>query len=354
MEKTLTKMMPQHPVPTSLVRLHHDRTTSEWETTNQSQLRRNRVLKLNLHHRNHQPEQIPMPELHSEDEDDPLDEDKFWAEEQAHAASLQRLVPLANTPESELESQAGTIADTPDAESEPAGAHELTGEGTTNADATDPTTSDGLTEGNEGDYAINWEELEAMYRGTSTCWDDCRTGILLPTTPELHPVPSPPDAILDEPGADTGTVPDAPPASPPEAMLDEPEADAGTAPDASPAMELRLLQSSGVPEQEPATLRSDTPPSKQAEHSPQQAESLPPPADALLTGPTYSSSETPPLPGPGTGYSSTSLSEEADEGNNTAEKDDPTEVDNTATEANSTGVMVNPELNIGTSPMETE
>ena len=66
------------------------------------------------------------------------------------------------------------------------------------------------------------------------------------------------------------------------------------------------------------------------------------------------------------GYSSTSLSEEVGEENsaaeedgpvkvnNTAEGDTPTKVDNTATEANGTGVMVNPELNIGTSPMETE
>ena len=113
------------------------------------------------------------------------------------------------------------------------------------------------------------------------CRDDRHAGILLPAAPELHPVPSPPDAILDEPGADTGTAPDAPLVSQLEAMLDEPEADTSTAPDASPAMKLRLLQSLGVPEQEPATLRSDTPLSKQAEHSPQQAESSLLPSDAL-------------------------------------------------------------------------
>ena len=38
----------------------------------------------------------------------------------------------------------------------------------------------------------------------------------------------------------------------------------------------------------------------------------------------------------------------------TAEEDAPAEVDNTATEADSTGVMANPKLNIGTSPMETK
>ena len=114
-------------------------------------------------------------------------------------ASLECLVPLADTSESEPESQASTIANTPEAESEPAEAHELTGEGTTDTDATDPTTSDRLTESDKGDYAINWEELEAMYQGTSTCRNDRHEGILPPMTPELHPVPSPPDTMLDEP-----------------------------------------------------------------------------------------------------------------------------------------------------------
>ena len=288
----------------------------------------------------------------------PLDEEmvKARAKELAHTASLEHLAPLADMPKTKPESQAGTIANTPEMESEPAEVHELTGEGTTDADATDPTTSDRLTEGDEGDYAIDWDELEAMYRGTSTCWDDRHKGILLAMTPELHPVPSPLDAMLDEPEADAGTVPDASPASPPDAMLDEPEADASTALDASPVMEQQLLQGLGVPEQEPATLESDTPPSQQqAELSPQQAESSLPPADASPTGPTYSSSsETPPLPGPCTGYSSTSLSEEVGEENSAVEEDAPAKVDNTATEANSTGVTVNPELNIGTSPMETK
>ena len=257
--------------------------------------------------------------------------------------SLQHLAPLPDTPESEPESQAGTIADTPEVESEPAETHELTGEGTTDADATDPTTSDRFTEGSEGDCAISWEELEEMYRGAPTCRDDRCKGILPSAAPEHHPVPSPPDTILDKPGAGTGTVPDAPMASPLEAMLDEPEADAGTVPDASPAMELRLPQS---PEQEQATLRRDTP-------SAEQAESSPLPSDALPPGPTYSSSETPPLPGLGTGYSSTSLSEEAGEGNNTTEEDGPAKVDDATIEADSTGVAVT-EPNIGASPMETE
>ena len=183
-----------------------------------------------------------------------------------------------------------------------------------------------------------------MYRGTSTCRDDHCKGILPAMTPELHLVPSPPDT-----------------------MLDELKADASTVPDASFAMEQRLLQDPGVPEQEPATLESDTLPSQQAKLSPQQAESSLPPADTLLTGLTYSSSsETLPLPGPRMGYSSTSLSEEAGEENssteenapaevdNTAKEDAHAEVDNTTTEADSTGVTANPKLNIGASPMETK
>ena len=80
---------------------------------------------------------------------------------------------MPNTPESAPESQADNITDTPEAESESAEAHELTGEGTTNA--TDPTTSDGFTEGDEGDEGdgdIDYDELEAMYHGAPTCRDD--------------------------------------------------------------------------------------------------------------------------------------------------------------------------------------
>ena len=70
--------------------------------------------------------------------------------EQARVESLQRLVPLLNTPESAPESQADNIANTPEAELEPAEAHKLTGKGTK-----DPTTSDGFTEGDEGDGDID-------------------------------------------------------------------------------------------------------------------------------------------------------------------------------------------------------
>ena len=253
-------------------------------------------------------------------------------------------------PESVPESQAGTIANTPEAESELAEAHELTGEGTT--DATDPTTSDRFTEGDEGDCNIDYEELEEMYRGAPTCRDDRREGILPSAAPKHHPVPSPPDTILDEPGVGTGTAPDAPVVSPLEAMLDEPKAGADTVPDTSPAMELQLLQSPEQ-EQEQATLRRDAPSAEQAEHFPQWIKSSPLPSDASPPGPTYSSLETPPLPGLGTGYSLTSLSEEAGEGNNTAREDAPTEVDDATIEADSTRMTVT-EPNIGTSPMETE
>ena len=120
-------------------------------------------------------------------------------------------------PESAPESQAEHIADTPEAEPEPAEAHELTGEGTTNA--TDPTTSDG---GSEGDGDIDYDELEAMYCGASTCRDDRHKGIFPSAAPEHHPVPSPPTATSDEPGTGTNMVPDATTASQLEAMLDEP------------------------------------------------------------------------------------------------------------------------------------
>ena len=255
-------------------------------------------------------------------------------------------MPLSSTPKSAPESQAEHIANTPEAKSEPAEAHELTGEGTT--DATDPTTSDG---GSEGDSDIDYDELEAMYRGAPTCRDDQCKGIFPSAAPEHHPVPSPPTATSDEPGTGTGMVPDAATASPLEAMLDEPEADAGTAPDASPAVKLRLLQS---PEQEQVTLTRDTPLAEQAEHSPQQVESLPPPSDALPPGPPepgYSSSETPPLPD--SGYSSTSMSEETNDGNNVAEVGAPSDADDATVEANSTAMTVT-EPDFGTSPMETE
>ena len=343
-EKTLTKAMPQRPVPMSLVRLHHDRTISERETIGP---KRGSEAEPPPPAAKDRPEKIPTLELRSEDEDNPLDWDKYLAQ-LARMESLQCLAPLPDMPKSRPESRAGTIADTLEAESEPAEAHELTGEGTT--DATNPTTSNRFPEGDEEVCAISWEELEEMYRGVPTCRDDRHEGILPSAAPEHHPVPSPPDAILDKLGAGTGTMPDAPMVSSLEAMLDEPEAGAGTVPKASPAMELRLLQSL---EQEQATSRRHTLSATQAEHSPQQAKSSPPPSDASSPGPTYSSSETPPLPGPGTGYSSTSLSEEAGEGNNTAGEDTPAKVDDTTIEADSTGVTVT-EPNNGASPMETE
>ena len=318
----------------------------------QSQQKGNRVLKLKPHpHRPKVDQQwTPMPELCSEDEEDPLSWEKYLAslecKEQAHAESLQCLAPLPNTPESAPESQADNIADTPEAESELAEVHELTGEGTTNA--TDP--SNGFTEGKEGDGDIDYDELEAMYRGAPMCWDDRHEGIFPSTAPEHHPVLSPPTATLDKPGAGTSMVPDAPTASPLEAMLDEPEADAGAVPDASPAMELRLLQSPG---QEQATLGRDTLLAEQAKHSPQWVESLPPPSDASLPGPDYSLSETPPLPGLGAGYSSTSLLEETNNRNNIAEVSVPADVDDAAIEADSTKMTVT-EPDVGASPMETE
>ena len=231
-------------------------------------------------------------------------------------------------------------------ESEPAEAHELTGEGTTNA--TDPTTSDG---GGKGDGDIDYDELEAMYCGAPMCRDDRREGIFLLAAPEHHPVPSPPTATLDEPGTGTNMALDAATASLLEAMLDEPEADAGAVPDASPATELQLLQS---PEQEQATLMRDTPLAEQAKHSPQWVESSPPPSDASPPGPPepgYSSSETPPLPDPG--YSSTSMSEETNDGNNITEVDAPADTDDATIEADSTTMTVT-EPDFGASPMETE
>ena len=85
-----------------------------------------------------------MPELCSDDEEDPLNWDKYLrsleCKERAHAESLQCLAPLSSTPESAPESQADNIADMPEAESEPVEAHELTGEGTTDATTPPPVT----------------------------------------------------------------------------------------------------------------------------------------------------------------------------------------------------------------------
>ena len=219
-------------------------------------------------------------------------------------------MPLPSPPKPAPESQVECIADTPEVESDPAEAHELTGEVTTNA--TDPTTSDG---GGEGDGDIDYDKMEAMYCGAPTCQDDWHEGIFPSAAPEHHPVPSPPTATSDEPGTGTGWMPDATTVSQLKAMLDEPEANAGTAPDASPAMELRLLQS---PDPEQTTSMRNVSLVEQAKHSP-RVESLPP-SDVSPLGPPepgYSSSETPPLPDPE--YLSSSLSEEANDRNDITE-----------------------------------
>ena len=176
-EKTLTKTMPQGPVPMLLVRLHCNHTTSEWETTSLEPAEGEQGLEVETPPppTEGRPGQTPMPELRSEDEEDPLSWEKYLAslacKEQAHTGSLQCLVLLPNTLESAPQSQADNIADTPEAESEPAEAHELTGEGTTNA--TDPTTSDGFTEGNEGDGDIDYDELKGMATLTMMSWRRC-------------------------------------------------------------------------------------------------------------------------------------------------------------------------------------
>ena len=101
-----------------------------------------------------------MPELCSEDEEDPLNEDKFRRSQEckarARVEALQRLVPLLSPPKPAPESQAKNITDTPEAESDPAEAHELTGEGTTNA--TDPTTSDGVVRETATLITMSWRQ----------------------------------------------------------------------------------------------------------------------------------------------------------------------------------------------------
>ena len=193
MEKTLTKTMPQGTVPMPPVKLCRDHTTSEQESASPEPAEEEQVIEVKTSSlpAESRPEWTPMPELHSEGEEDPLNEDKYLRSQEhkarARAESLQCLAPLSSMPESAPESQAEHIANTPEAEPEPAEAHELTGEGTT--DATDPTTSNG---GGEGDGDIDYDELEAMYHGAPMCWDDQRKGIFPSAAPEHHPVPSPP------------------------------------------------------------------------------------------------------------------------------------------------------------------
>ena len=71
--------MPQCPAPTLPVRLHHDHTTSEWETTDPEPAEEEQGSEAESPPpvAEEPPERVPMPELRSEDEDDPLDEDKF-------------------------------------------------------------------------------------------------------------------------------------------------------------------------------------------------------------------------------------------------------------------------------------
>ena len=91
---------------------------------------------------------------------------------------------------------------------------------------------------------------------------------------------------------------------------------------------------------------------EQAEHSP-RVESLPPSDASLLRPPEtgYSSLETPPLPDPE--YLSSSLSEEANDGNNVTEVGAPADADDTTVEANNTEMTVT-EPDCGGSPMEIE
>ena len=100
MEKTLTNMIPQHLAPTSLERLRLNHTTSERETTGPDPAEEEQGSEAEPPPPadEDQPEWISMPELCSEDEDDPLDEDKFRPEERVHVASLQHLALLVDMP----------------------------------------------------------------------------------------------------------------------------------------------------------------------------------------------------------------------------------------------------------------
>ena len=237
-----------------------------------------------------------------------MNEDKFLRSQErkarARAEALQCLVPLPSPPESAPESQAEHIADTPEAEPEPAEAHELTGRALPMLQTLPPAT--GVAREMATSITMSWRQCTMVppHAGMTGMRVSSRRQLQNITQCRAHPT-----ATSDEPGTGTGMVPDATTVSQLEAMLDEPEADAGAAPDASPATELRLLQS---PDPEQTTLMRDTPLAEQAEHSPRVESS--PPSDASLPGPPepgYSSSETPPLPDPE--YSSSSLLEEAND-----------------------------------------
>ena len=115
-EKTLTKTMPQCPAPTEPVRLCCNCTTSEWETIELEPAAEEQGSEAEPPPPAAEglPEWVPMPELRSDEEYYPLDEEqvKARATEWACTASLECLVLLADTPKAKPESQVGTIADT--------------------------------------------------------------------------------------------------------------------------------------------------------------------------------------------------------------------------------------------------
>ena len=76
--------MPQGQVPTLPVRLHHNCTTSKRESTSLEPAREERGAEAEPPPpvAGDQPEWTPTLELHSEDEDDPLDWDKFLAQQE--------------------------------------------------------------------------------------------------------------------------------------------------------------------------------------------------------------------------------------------------------------------------------
>ena len=78
-EKTLTKTMPQGLVPMPLVKLHHDCTTSERESAGSEPAEEGQVVEVETSSppAESRPEQTPMPELRSEDEEDSLNWDKY-------------------------------------------------------------------------------------------------------------------------------------------------------------------------------------------------------------------------------------------------------------------------------------
>ena len=80
-EKTLTKTMPQGLAPTPPVRLHRDHTTSKQETTDPEPVEGEQgpEVKTPSPLTESQPEQTPMLELCSEDEEDPLSWEKYLA-----------------------------------------------------------------------------------------------------------------------------------------------------------------------------------------------------------------------------------------------------------------------------------